>query len=29
MDAMTDGLMLADPTGRVTYHNPASLALHD
>ena len=28
MDAMTDGLMLADPTGRVTYHNPASLALH-
>ncbi|MCU0573811.1 MAG: PAS domain S-box protein [Syntrophobacteraceae bacterium] len=28
MENMTDGLTIADPEGRVIYHNPASLALH-
>jgi len=28
MEGMTDALILADPTGRVIYRNPASLALH-
>jgi PAS domain S-box-containing protein len=28
MESMADGLTLADPEGRVIYHNPASLSLH-
>jgi PAS domain S-box-containing protein len=28
MESMSDGLVLADPEGRVIYHNPASLRLH-